>query len=146
MTKTKLNVLLVDDDSIYQFIARKTLEATGLTEKIEVCSNGEEAYRFLENNQSNTKVLPDVILLDVNMPVMNGWEFLHAFKNFRTPAIKDIPIFLVTSSVNDADINYSQQFSNVQDYIVKPLVKDKLVIMLNSVFAGAQHAHSIHNL
>ncbi len=134
MSKTKLNVLLVDDDSIYQFIARKTLEATGLTEKINVCSNGEEAYRFLENNQENVNELPDVILLDVNMPVMNGWEFLHAFKNLQSPAIKHIPIFLVTSSVNDADINYSQQFSNVQDYIVKPLVKEKLCTVLNSVF------------
>ncbi len=134
MSKARLNVLLVDDDSIYQFIARKTLEATGLTEKINVCSNGEEAYRFLENNQDHVNELPDVILLDVNMPVMNGWEFLHAFKNLQSPAIKHIPIFLVTSSVNDADINYSQQFSNVQDYIVKPLVKEKLSIILNSVF------------
>ena len=134
MSKTKLNVLLVDDDSIYQFIARKTLEATGLTAKINVCSNGEEAYRFLENNQENANELPDVILLDVNMPVMNGWEFLHAFKNLQSPAIKHIPIFLVTSSVNDADINYSQQFNNVQDYIVKPLVKEKLCVILNSVF------------
>ena len=134
MSKTKLNVLLVDDDSIYQFIARKTLEATGLTSTINVCSNGEEAYRFLENNQENVNELPDVILLDVNMPVMNGWEFLHAFKNLQSPAIKHIPIFLVTSSVNDADINYSQQFSNVQDYIVKPLVKEKLCTVLNSVF------------
>lgn len=146
MSKTKLNVLLVDDDSIYQFIARKTLEATGLTEKINVCSNGEEAYRFLENNQNNASELPDVILLDVNMPVMNGWEFLHAFKNLQTPAIKNIPIFLVTSSVNDADINYSQQFSNVRDYIVKPLVKDKLCNVLNSVFEKDLHTHAIHNL
>ncbi len=134
MSRTKLNVLLVDDDSIYQFIARKTLEATGLAAKINVCSNGEEAYRFLEDNQENVNELPDVILLDVNMPVMNGWEFLHAFKNLQSPAIKHIPIFLVTSSVNDADINYSQQFSNVQDYIVKPLVKEKLCVILNSVF------------
>lgn len=133
MIKTKLKVLLVDDDAIYQFIAGKTLEATGLTEKITTCSNGEEAYRFLEANMNNPQELPDVILLDVNMPVMNGWDFLHAFKKLHSPALKDIPIFLVTSSVNDADINYSQQFSNVQDYIVKPLVKEKLSIVLNSV-------------
>ncbi len=146
MSKTKLNVLLVDDDSIYQFIARKTLDATGLTNKIDVCSNGEEAYRFLENLPKDEALLPDVILLDVNMPVMNGWEFLHAFKNLKSPYVKDIPIFLVTSSVNDADINYSQQFSNVQDYIVKPLVKDKLCVVLNSVFDKQEHAHAIHNL
>ena len=135
MYKTKLNVLLVDDDSIYQFIARKTLESTGLAEKIYVCSNGEEAYHFLEANRNNPDALPDLILLDVNMPVMNGWEFLHAFKNIQSSAVKDIPIYIVTSSVNDADINYSQQFSNVHDYIVKPLVKEKLCAILNSMFA-----------
>jgi CheY-like chemotaxis protein len=133
MSKTKLKVLLVDDDSIYQYIASKTLDATGLTQKIITCSNGEEAYRFLEKNMNNPQELPDIILLDVNMPVMNGWEFLHAFKNLHSPSLKDIPIFLVTSSVNDADINYAQQFSNVQDYIVKPLVKEKLSTILNSV-------------
>ena len=133
MNKSKLKVLLVDDDTIYQYIACKTLEATGLTGKITSCSNGQEAYQFLETNMNNQSELPDVILLDVNMPVMNGWEFLHAFKNLHSPFLKDIQIFLVTSSVNDADINYSQQFSNVQDYIVKPLVKEKLSRVLNSV-------------
>lgn len=133
MNKTKLKVLLVDDDTIYQYIASKTLEATGLTRKIITCSNGEEAYRFLETNKNNPEELPDIILLDVNMPVMNGWDFLHAFKNLHSASLKDIPIFLVTSSVNDADINYAHQFSNVQDYIVKPLVKEKLSAVLNSV-------------
>ena len=133
MSKTKLKVLLVDDDTIYQYIASKTLDATGLTQKIITCSNGEEAYRFLEKNMNNPQELPDVILLDVNMPVMNGWDFLHAFKNLHAPSLKDIPIFLVTSSVNDADINYAHQFSNVQDYIVKPLVKEKLSTILTSV-------------
>ncbi len=133
MKKTKLKVLLVDDDTIYQYIASKTLDATGLTQKIITCSNGEEAYRFLEKNMNNPQELPDIILLDVNMPIMNGWDFLHAFKNLHSPALKDIPIFLVTSSVNDADINYAHQFSNVQDYIVKPLVKEKLSTILTSV-------------
>jgi CheY-like chemotaxis protein len=136
MNKAKLKVLLVDDDTIYQYIASKTLDATGLTQKIITCSNGEEAYRFLEKNMNNPHELPDIILLDVNMPVMNGWDFLHAFKNLHSPSLKDIPIFLVTSSVNDADINYAQQFSNVQDYIVKPLVKEKLSAVLNSVYVS----------
>ena len=77
MYKSKVNVLLIDDDTIYQFVARKTLEATGYINKIQVCSNGEEAYQFLERNMGNADELPDVILLDVNMPVMNGWEFLE---------------------------------------------------------------------
>lgn len=135
MSTTKLKILLVDDDTIYQYIACKTLESTGLTEKITTCSNGKEAFTYLEENLNDTTALPDVILLDVNMPVMNGWEFLHAFKRLHNASLKDIRIFLVTSSVNDADINYSRQFANVQDYIVKPLAKDKLTKILQPAIA-----------
>lgn len=134
MSRTKFKILLVDDDTIYQYIACKTLESTGLTEKIVTCSNGKEAFKFLEENLNDKSVLPDIILLDVNMPVMNGWEFLHAFKLLHNTSLKDIRIFLVTSSVNDADINYSRQFNNVQDYIVKPLAKEKLAKILQPVY------------
>ena len=106
MYRTKVNVLLIDDDAIYQFVSCKTLEATGYTNKINVCSNGEEAYHFLEENQSNANELPDVILLDVNMPVMNGWEFLELFQSLKPSLSKEIHLFLVTSSMNDQDREY----------------------------------------
>jgi len=76
MQQSKLRILLIDDDRIYQFAARKTIEATGFAESIVVYSNGEDAINFLKSNSANETSLPDVIFLDVNMPVMNGWEFL----------------------------------------------------------------------
>src|SRR6266446_5237678 len=99
MYQNKLNVLVVDDDIIYQFTARKTLEATGYTDKIFVCSNGEEACQLLKNNLSNMQELPDVIFLDINMPVMNGWDFLRAYESIQVNLPKDVRIFLVSSSV-----------------------------------------------
>ena len=131
MCRAKVNVLLIDDDSIYQFVSCKTLEATGHANKIKVCSNGQEAYRFLEENMHNANELPDVILLDVNMPVMNGWQFLDAYQSLKPNLSKEIHIFLVTSSMNDQDKEYSKRYNCVQDYIVKPLAREKITEILS---------------
>ncbi len=131
MYRTSVNVLLIDDDAIYQFVSRKTLEATGNASKIEICSNGEEAIRYLETNVSNPAELPDVIFLDVNMPVMNGWEFLDAYQVLKPSIQKDIHVFLVTSSMNDEDKEFSRRFNCVEDYIVKPLNREKISELLS---------------
>jgi len=124
-------VLLVDDDTIYQFVSRKTLEATGHADKITICSNGEEAFHFLENNMHSISELPDIILLDVNMPVMNGWEFLDAYQSLKPNLSKEIHVFLVTSSMNDQDRDYSRRYDCVEDYIVKPLDRMKISDLLS---------------
>ncbi|MBS1744623.1 MAG: response regulator [Bacteroidetes bacterium] len=126
-----MNVLLIDDDAIYQFVSKKTLEATGNASNIQICSNGEEAIHYLESNLHNTAELPDVIFLDVNMPVMNGWEFLEAYQALKPNFPKDIHVFLVTSSMNDEDKEFSRRFNCVQDYIVKPLNREKISELLS---------------
>lgn len=134
MSRTKLSVLLVDDDGIYQFTARKTLEATGFADKIFICSNGEEALSLIQNTL-NSEDTPDVIFLDVNMPVMNGWEFLHAYENIKTAINKSIAIYIVSSSVDEADIIHSKEFDSVKDYIIKPILKEKFTEILSSISA-----------
>lgn len=124
MLNSRYSVLLVDDDSIYQFTARKTLEATGCTDKIWVCSNGEEALMLIEKNLSEGQ-RPDVIFLDVNMPVMNGWDFLEKYSSLKEIHTINAPVFIVSSSVDEADIIHSRQFSEVRDYISKPILKEK---------------------
>ncbi len=136
MYKTKLDVLLIDDDTIYQFVACKTLESTGYVNQIKVYSNGQEAYHFLEKNMKNPSELPDVILLDVNMPVMNGWQFLDVYQLLKQSLSKEIQVFLVTSSMNDQDREYSKKYNCVQDYIVKPLVKEKISQILSSAISA----------
>jgi CheY-like chemotaxis protein len=131
MYKSKVNVLIIDDDSIYQFVSCKTLESTGYINKIKVCSNGEEACKFLEANMHNADELPDVILLDVNMPIMNGWQFLDSYKYLRPNLSKEIQVFIVTSSMNDQDKEYSRRYNCIQGYIVKPLGKDKISEILS---------------
>ncbi|MEO8712917.1 MAG: response regulator, partial [Parafilimonas sp.] len=72
-----------------------------------------------------------VILLDVNMPVMNGWEFLELYQSLKPSFSKEIQLFLVTSSMNDQDREYSKRYNCVQDYIVKPLARDKISEILS---------------
>ena|ERR1044072_409596 len=133
MYKTKVNVLLIDDDAIYQFIACKTLESTGYINKIQVCSNGEEALNFLKEHAANENELPDVIFLDINMPVMNGWEFLDVYQPLHRKLAKDIQLFLVTSSLNDQDKEFSTRYDCIQDYVVKPLAREKIEALLAAV-------------
>ena len=133
MIKSKLNVLVVDDDGIYQFTTKKTLEATGFANNIFICSNGREAIELIQSNIKNDPGIPDVIFLDVNMPVMNGWDFLKAYQDIKLLISKPIAIYIVSSSADEFDINLSRQFETVADYIIKPILKEKFATILSSI-------------
>jgi CheY-like chemotaxis protein len=133
MQQAKLRILLVDDDRIYQFAARKTIEATGFAENIAVYSNGEEAINFLRTNSFDNGTLPDVIFLDVNMPIMNGWEFLDAYTSIKPNLTKPVTIYVVSSSVDEIDVSKSRQYDTVKGYIVKPVLREKFRQILSSI-------------
>ncbi|TAF55469.1 MAG: response regulator [Sphingobacteriia bacterium] len=125
MPTAKHAVCLIDDDKIYQFTARKILESTGLAKSIVSFFNGSEAIGFLKENAQNADQLPDVVFLDINMPVMNGWEFLDEFQQLRPSMKKSILIYMVSSSVDDTDIQKSRSYQEVKDYIVKPINRQR---------------------
>ena len=126
MTPALKNVCLIDDDKIYQFTATMILEATGLTNSIAAFLNGKDAINFLKDpNTTLNSQLPDIIFLDINMPVMNGWEFLEEFQQFSASLSQPIKIYLVSSSVDESDINKSKNYPSVTDYVIKPLNRDK---------------------
>jgi CheY-like chemotaxis protein len=139
----KLKILLVDDDRIYQFAARKTIEATGFVDNITIASNGEEALSYLKSiSDKDPALLPDVIFLDVNMPVMNGWEFLDTYPAFSKALAREVLIYVVSSSIDDIDIEKSRQYKSVSGYLVKPVLKDKFTQLLSAL--RLQHVAS-HN-
>lgn len=78
MTKIK-NLALVDDDDVFVYLTRKVLEQTEMVDKIKVFGNGSEAIKFLKENAGNPEILPEIILLDLNMPIMDGWAFLEEY-------------------------------------------------------------------
>jgi CheY-like chemotaxis protein len=130
MTDHKLQVCVIDDDFIYQFAAKKTIEATGLAEEILSFSNGKEAINYLEEKIAASTEVPDVIFLDINMPVMDGWEFLEAYNPMQKSLKKKIIIYIVSSSNSDYDVAYSKKFNCVSDYIIKPVHKEKFEQLL----------------
>ena len=124
---------MIDDDKIYQFTATMILEATGLTNTIAAFLNGKDAINFLKDpNTTLNSQLPDIIFLDINMPVMNGWEFLEEFQQFSASLSQPIKIYLVSSSVDESDINKSKKYPSVTDYVIKPLNRDKYRQLLTS--------------
>jgi CheY-like chemotaxis protein len=122
MSHAKHIVCLIDDDNIYQYTARVILEATGLTKEIQSFYNGSDAIDFF-NDPGNflAETLPDVIFLDINMPIMDGWAFLEEYNKFYSRLPKNIQIYMVSSSVNSSDMQKSRSYKAVNDYLVKPV-------------------------
>lgn len=127
----KINtILLVDDDQTSNFLTKNIIQHLKITDNIETSENGEEALAFirekcLDVNGNMNERCPELILLDINMPVMDGFEFLENFQKLPNSLDKSIQVVLLTSSSHREDIAKSKQY-NVSAYIDKPLTEDKL--------------------
>jgi CheY-like chemotaxis protein len=129
-----VSILLVDDDEINNFISVKLIKKTLLNTEISTCLNGKFAIELLvEIQETNPDKLPDYILLDINMPIMNGWEFLEEYKRLGIDPNGKSKIFIISSSVFNNDINKAKSYSLVKDFISKPLSVDKIKEVLNLV-------------
>ena len=117
-------VFIIDDDSIHQRIAQIMIEKHNLFDSYKSYTDAQQALNFLRDHPKDTSALPDVILLDLNMPVIDGWDFLDMFEQLNKDLKKKIRIFIVTSSVDEKDKLRSQTYSTVCGFISKPLSPD----------------------
>lgn len=132
----KVNTLyLVDDDDIFQFLTRRIIEETKLVKEIKVFSNGLRALEFLKSIQDIPEALPEIILLDLSMPIMDGWDFLEEYIMLRPFLGKKISIYIVSSSIAPSDIRRAQSISEVTDYIIKPVTVEKFEEIVRSLVA-----------
>jgi len=127
------DVLLVDDDQICNLISSKTLEKIGFTNEIHTALNGKEAINLFNNYYNRAKTLPDLILLDLNMPIMDGFGFLEAFNRLNLPNKNNVKIIIVTSSQNPDDVRRVNELG-VNHILSKPITEEKLNQILNSVY------------
>lgn len=125
-------VCLIDDDNIYQYTARVILESTGLAKQIHSFYNGSEAITYFRD-EKNLDTLPDVIFVDINMPVMNGWEFLEEYHKLYAMLPKSIAVYVVSSSVDSSDMQKSRSYKAVNDYLVKPVNRSKYQELMESL-------------
>lgn len=115
---------IIDDDEILVLLMKMLMKRNPFYEDTQEFYNGEDAMYQLKNSLLEGKSLPNVILLDLNMPMMDGWQFLDEFIQMSLP--KDIPVFLVTSSIDPRDIEHAKEYSVVKGYIMKPVDEQKL--------------------
>src|SRR6478609_6379717 len=119
-------ICIVDDDDVYQFTITRTLEIQKAAEKILAFPDGEMAFQFIVEHRSKPSYLPDVIFLDINMPVMDGWQFLEAFDKIKSTIDKKITIYLVTSSIDPADVDRAKGINTITKYLTKPIQPEAL--------------------
>lgn len=117
---------IVDDDVVYIYGIKKMLKKKPLCKELKVFNNGYEALEYFKDLTYNSENIPDIIILDINMPVMDGWEFLDEFVPLQPKLSKDVIIYMVSSSIDNHDIDKAKSISAVSDYIVKPITEDKL--------------------
>ncbi|TWF41498.1 CheY-like chemotaxis protein [Chitinophaga polysaccharea] len=117
-------IFIVDDDPIHQQIAKIMIERQAISNHIRVFSDAQDVLDYLRTNASSPEALPDLILLDLNMPVMDGWEFLEEYAGFCTQLPKNIRIFVLTSSIDEKDKERVSSYSFVTGYLTKPLSKE----------------------
>jgi CheY-like chemotaxis protein len=125
MQKNKPPYIVIDDDVLNNMICKITLEMALGSVQVETFSNAEIALEFIHTNYEDvTDDAVTLILLDINMPIMSGWEFLDSFDAFSDEIKKQFRIYLLSSSVDDRDKEKAKQNRNVIDYLSKPLSKD----------------------
>lgn len=124
VTQKSRKILLVDDDKTYNFLHTRIFEITGVADEISAALNGIQAIDLLRSSSDNS-TLPDVILLDLSMPVMDGFAFLEAFKQSDIPNKENISIIIVTSSSDYRDKARARELG-VKHFMVKPVNESEL--------------------
>lgn len=139
--KQKLNcVLIVDDDEPTNFISRMLIENAGCAEYIYIAQSGKEALNYLtcsKNFEGKNNILPspDLIFLDINMPAMNGWEFLDKFKKLNKKNEDNIILVMLTTSLFPEDKFRASEIPEISAFEKKPLTPEKLDIILKKHFS-----------
>jgi CheY-like chemotaxis protein len=119
-------VLLVDDNDTDNFISKRIIEITKFAQRVVVKNSGKSALEYLEQHQNNPQELPDVIFLDINMPIVDGFVFLFEFEMFADHIKDKCKVIILSSSNNKRDIAKIVDNEYVIKFITKPLTEKSL--------------------
>jgi CheY-like chemotaxis protein len=123
-------VMLIDDNEIDNLINQKIIEASGICKNILTHTSGRSGIEFLRNMEklgdSVLGTLPEIIFLDIDMPLMDGFQFLEEFEKLSQQTKDYSKIIILTSSINPQDIGKSKKYEYVRQYFNKPLTQDGL--------------------
>ncbi|WP_299313788.1 response regulator [uncultured Aquimarina sp.] len=135
MEKSITCVLLIDDDKATNFFNERVVTRHSSFDNINTVQSGKAALEYLTNVKNKTAIKPDLIFLDINMPAMNGWEFLVEFAKLDKGTTEGIKVILLSTSSNPDDVNESIKNHSVDDFINKPLSLDLLDNVIEKHFS-----------
>lgn len=129
MVKT---TFIIDDDEIYVYAIKRLINIRNFSENIVSFKNGKLALDYFTNTLPEDMVLPDVILLDVRMPVMDGWAFLERFSQLDFEGKSKLEVYMVSSSIDPRDLDKASQFPLVKKYMFKPVNSEDLNLIFSA--------------
>jgi len=133
--KKKLNcVLLIDDNPDDNFFHEREIKKNDIATHIVTMNSGSDALSFIKSQADNMDMRPDLIFLDINMPGMNGWEFLEQYELLDKELQNGIIIVMLSTSENPDDIAMAKKWSFVFGFFSKPLSKEILKIIVDKYF------------
>lgn len=124
----KINTLyVIDDDEVFQSLAEIVINSSNLVDQIKTFSNGSDAIQHIASICDQPWQLPELIFLDLFMPIMDGWGFLEKYVAMLPRISKKITIFIVSSSIDPVDVQRAKSISVVSDFVIKPITRAKFL-------------------
>lgn len=118
-------IFCIDDDPISLMISKKIISKTAFAKEVITALNGEEALRMYDNFKENPSVhlnsKPELIFLDLNMPVMGGWKFLELFTSEHYSEFNTVKVIILSSTIDPQDLAKAKTYSVVADFLPKPI-------------------------
>lgn len=128
-------VLLIDDQEDSNFLHKMAINKVDCAEQIQIALNGKEAIEFLKSKASGKHPQPEMIFLDLNMPVMDGWEFLEEYDKLEEEQKAGIVIVMLTTSLNPKDQERAAENKYVKEFVSKYLDESGLMSLIQKYFS-----------
>ena len=126
MSKKVQRAFIIDDDEVYIYAIKRLIKIQNLCDEVIVFTDGKQAVDYLEEHQNDGTKMPDVIMIDVNMPVLDGWGFIDAFQKMDLNLTNRTKLFMVSSSIDPRDVKKAKEIPLIIKYIFKPITFDEL--------------------
>ncbi len=137
MDKLPANVMLIDDDKINNFLNERLLKKLGSFDTIHIFQDGESALHFLQKELEDGKECPELMFIDMNMPVINGIEFLETYHTLNFPNKDKVNLIGLTTSLRTSDIDKLKSL-NCKYILNKPLTKNSLTNLFQDLLPQAE--------
>lgn len=127
-------VAIIDDDDIFIFLCTRALDNLGYTEDIKKFTDSKKGLEYLTSLQEDESNFPSMILVDINMPGLSGWDIVESLEKLNSEVVRKCKVFILSSSLDDKDRDKALNFDMVTDFIAKPLSEPQLRLIASEHF------------